>query len=320
MLLAATDDGLFLQEQGSQMTVWRRCGLSGLAVTSVVAREGVILAGTRQGVWRSDDRGENWVAASEGLAQRHVRWLAFHPDVSDFELAGTEPAGIFISRDGAQTWHPAPEVPRLRDAHRWFLPYSPEAGCVRGFAIHGQRLYAAVEVGGVLRSDDGGHTWGLAGGSDGRPRFSDPAPGMAHPDVHSIEVHPSSPERVLAVTGGGLFRSDDGGEQWRCLYACYCRAAWWDAHDVDHIIFGPADSVDHRGRIEETRDGGHTWQMADANLHTPWSRHMVERLTAISPDLYAVLSNGELWRAAQSDLAWQPTALPADATAITRMV
>ncbi len=315
-LLAATHDGLFIQEETQ---TWRRCGLSGLEVTSVIAREGVILAGTRQGVWRSDDGGDNWAAASAGLALAHVRWLAFHPDVSDFELAGTEPAGIFLSHDGAQTWRAAPEVPRLRDAHGWFLPYSPEAGCVRGFAIHGQRLYAAVEVGGILVSHDNGQTWNLAAGSDGRPRFSVPAPGMVHPDVHSIEAHPSSPDRVLAVTGGGLYRSDDGGAQWRCLYPCYCRAAWWDPHDADHIIFGPADNVDRGGRIEETRDGGRTWQAADANMPTPWPRHMVERLVAIGPDLYAVLSNGELWRALRAGLAWQPTDLPARAAAVWGM-
>lgn len=315
-VLAATRDGLFMQEEAQS---WRRCGLAGLEVTSVIAREGVILAGTRQGVWRSDDRGENWAAASAGLTSRHVRWLAFHPDVSDLEMAGTEPAGIFLSHDGAQTWRAAPEVPRLRDAHGWFLPYSPEAGCVRGFAVHGRRLYAAVEVGGVLVSDDRGQTWKLADGSDGRPRFSVPAPGMVHPDVHSIEAHPSSPDRVLAVTGGGLFRSEDGGGEWRCLYACYCRAAWWDPRDADHIIFGPADNVDRGGRIEETRDGGRTWRKADVNMHTPWPRHMVERLAVVGPELYAVLSNGELWRAPRAGLIWQPTDLPGRAAAVWGM-
>ena len=89
-------------------------------------------------------------------------------------MAGTEPAGIFVSRDGAANWRECPEVGQLRDAHHWFLPYSPAAGCVRGFAFHGQRAYAAVEVGGVLRSDDEAQTWQLAAGSDGNPDLAGP--------------------------------------------------------------------------------------------------------------------------------------------------
>ena len=105
--------------------------------------------------------------ASAGLSDRHVRWMAYHPEQSDFELAGTEPAGIFISRDGGESWRECPEVAEMRHRFRWYLPYSPEAGCVRGFAHHGDRAYAAVEVGGVLVSQDGGETWTLAQGSPG---------------------------------------------------------------------------------------------------------------------------------------------------------
>jgi hypothetical protein len=57
-------------------------------------------------------------------------------------------------------------IGKLRDVIGWFLPYSPKAGCVPGFAIgksdnHRGRIYAAVEVGGVLISDVRGKTWEL---------------------------------------------------------------------------------------------------------------------------------------------------------------
>ena len=283
-----------------------RHGLEGKHVTSVIAREGVILAGTTRGVFRSDDEGRTWQAASRGLSQLHVRWMAYHPESSDFEFAGTEPAGIFISRDGAGSWQECREVPALRQLHGWFLPYSPAAGCVRGFAFHGSRAYAAVEVGGVLRSEDGGALWSLAAGSSGSPDLDGPPAPFIYPDLHSLAVHPSSPDLVDAATGGGFYRSQDGGTTWRCLYDCYCRAAWTDPADAAHILLGPADHVETGGRIEESRDGGANWRPASSGLSVHWSSHMVERFVPLGADLAAVLSNGELLLASLDNLEWRP--------------
>src|SRR5437763_9238908 len=124
LILASTNGAIVLERDRG---AWRETarGLVDQRVTSVIAREGVILAGTTDGVFRSDDLGRTWQAASAGLAQRHVRWLAYHPDISDCEFAGTEPAAIFVSRDGAATWRECLEVARLRDERGWDLPYSP---------------------------------------------------------------------------------------------------------------------------------------------------------------------------------------------------
>ena len=306
-LIVATAHGLIIYER--QGLEWHEIarGLTDHNITSVIAREGVILAGTTSGIYRSDDLGQSWRAVSTGLTLPHVRWLAYDPNVSDAEFAGTEPAGIFVSRDGAETWQTCPEVADLRDAHGWFLPYSPEAGCVRGFAFHGRRVYAAVEVGGVLRSDDGGDTWRLAGGSSGNPDFGRAVPAnFVHADVHSIAVYPTSPDLVFAPTGGGFYGSSDGGNSWACLYSpCYCRAVWLDPHDPDHLIIGPANSVSRGGRIEESRDGGHTWQLSSSGQDVPWPHHMVERFTQVEDNLYAVLSNGHLLVAPLATLQWQ---------------
>lgn len=307
-LFLATKDGLVVARRDGRdwHEVYR--GLTDRSVTSVIAREGVILAGTRDGVFRSDDLGQSWNETSDGLATRHVRWMAFHPDLSDLEFAGTEPAGIFLSRDGGESWRACPEVAALRDSHRWWLPYSPEAGCVRGFAFHGSRAFAAVEVGGLLRSDDGGATWGLAEGSTGKPVFEEPPTGFIHPDVHSVEAHPSSPDLVYAPTNSGLYHSTDGGKTWECIHrASYCRAVWLDEAYPRHLVLGPADSVDRGGRIEETLDGGQTWRLASQGLDTPWPRTMVERFVQVGDELFAVLSSGELYAAPLATLEWRRT-------------
>src|SRR4051794_34902702 len=85
-LLLATSNGLAVYEHHQQGWQAAHRGLAGQEILCLIAREGVILAGTRQGVWRSDDLGQSWQAASTGLSQPHVRWLAYHPDISDFEV------------------------------------------------------------------------------------------------------------------------------------------------------------------------------------------------------------------------------------------
>ena len=304
-LLLATEQGIVICERNGDEWHEIARGLPDQHVTSVMAREGVILAGTENGIFRSEDEGQTWAEVSNGLTAPHVRWMAFHPDVSDLEFAGTEPAEIFVSHDGADSWRARPEVAQLRDQFEWSLPYSPEAGCVRGFAFHGSRLYAAVEVGGVLISDDRGETWRLAEGSDGNPDLEGPPEPFVYPDVHSLEVHPTSPDLVYAPTGGGFYRSRDGGKTWKLFYDCYCRAVWVDLQSPDHMILGPADGVDRNGRIEETRDGGETWSMASNGLQVPWRRGMVERFFQVGEELFAVLSNGQLLSASLSALEWK---------------
>lgn len=304
-LYLATSTGLVIGERAADG--WREIkrALPNHHLTSVIAREGVILAGTTNGVFRSDDLGQTWREANVGLTHRHIRWLAYHPDISDGEFAGTEPASIFISRDGAATWRECAEIAPLRERFGWFLPYSSGAGCVRGFAFHGQRAYAAVEVGGVLVSEDGGETWALAKGSDGSPDLDGPPAPFIYPDVHSLHTHPASPDLVFAPTGGGFYYSADGGQTWECRYDCYCRAMWVNPQDPNHLLLGPADGVDANGRIEMTRNRGRSWTLASTGLSVPWRRGMVERFEQAGDELLAVLSNGQLLAAPLSTLAWQ---------------
>ncbi len=307
LILASSHGAVVFARSGDD---WRETtrGLTDHDVTTLIAREGVVLAGTTDGVFRSDDKGKTWAEASRGLSLRHVRWMAYHPDISDFEFAGTEPAGIFVSHDGAATWRECTEVGRLRDKHKWFLPYSSGAGCIRGFAFHGSRAYAAAEVGGALRSDDRGETWRLCGGSTGSPALDTPPAPLIYPDVHSVATHSSSPDLVFAPTGGGYYRSEDGGETWKLLYDCYCRAAWIDPVNPQHQILGPADGVESNGRIEETQDGGITWQSASRGLQVPWRRHMVERFVEVGSELLAVLSDGMLIASPLTGGSWRQIA------------
>ena len=110
---------------------------------------------------------------------------------------------------------------------------------------------------------------------------------------------------ILAGTAEGIWRSSDNGRSWKCIYRCYIRAAWVDPQDAQHIIAGPADGVSRNGRIEETHDGGRSWQPASVGINSPWPRHMVERFYQHDKNLFAILSNGELWTRSSGHTVWQ---------------
>jgi photosystem II stability/assembly factor-like uncharacterized protein len=307
-LIAASDQGLFTLAR--ENSGWEPIShhLQGERFTAVAASgTGAVLAGTREGIYLSLDSGATWQKSNSGLKQLHIRSLAFHPDNAGFAYAGTEPAAIFYSKDGGHNWQECVNVPRYREENDWYLPYSPEAGCIRGFSFAGELGYAAVEVGGMLVSHDFGESWQLTQETNTR----EPADKKIHADVHRVYIHSKSKNTVIAPTGGGLYLSEDGAQAWDLINPSYCRAAWSPSGNWDEIIFGAANGPDRNGRILRTTDGGKHWEPADAGLDTPWDRTMIEHLVPAGDELFAVLSNGRLIVSQKGELRWETVIPPA---------
>ncbi len=303
-LIIATKHALNKYSQVNDFWQEESHALTGLDITSIDIQGQNGLVGTTEDVYVTENAGQDWILDSRGIETPHVRWVSLHPDDPRYHFVGTEPANIYTRRIGEQTWRQADEIPRLRDKNQWYMPYSPNPGCVRGFAFHGDRVYAAVEVGGLLVSEDYGDTWQFVPGSTGKPR-QNPKAGEIHPDVHSVETHTASPDLIYAPTGGGFYMSEDGGKEWALKYDCYCRAVWVDPVNAAHIILGPADGVSRGGRIEMSRDGGDTWQPIMDNLVDLWPEAMVERFFSVDQEIFAILSNGKVLTAKKDELSWQ---------------
>ncbi len=116
----------------------------------------ILFAGTQHGPYRSSDGGDHWDRLDfpgDGM----VVWsLLFHPTDPNTLYAGTAPAAIYRSQNAGESWQQ--------------LPIVDSAGLVEmGFPCRVIRLaadprrpdivYAGLEVGGVIRSRDGGDTW-----------------------------------------------------------------------------------------------------------------------------------------------------------------
>lgn len=198
VLYVGTDDGVVTarSKDGRSWEIENR-GLKGWGIptaTAVPSAPNRVLAGTRgDGVWLSDDFGEKWRKPSYGKrGPGKVRCLTTAPDDAKRLYAGTEPIDVFVSEDLGASWLRLDSV--WDDPFVATVPY-PVATVephVRDIAIdptHPDTMYAALQVGYILKSANGGETWRLL-----NKDFDC--------DVHTIVVDPTNPRRVLIATGG----------------------------------------------------------------------------------------------------------------------
>ncbi len=167
----------------------------------------IVYAGTQAGVYRSDDRGDHWEALEPAAEGTDVWSLAFHPTSPDVMYAGYHPFDIRRSEDGGATWrststegvvfpHITTQVP----------PFDKRVIGIAADPSDPNDVYAAIEVGGLLASRDGGDSWESI--TDG-----------PHTDIHTLDLHgvtlsPAAPGTVYIITRIATFRSRDRGAHW----------------------------------------------------------------------------------------------------------
>jgi photosystem II stability/assembly factor-like uncharacterized protein len=78
------------------------------------------------------------------------------------------------------------------------------------------RIYCGVEPAALFESGDGGNTFALVRGlwdHAHRPRWEPGGGGLC---LHTIILHPGDAQRMwIAISTGGVYRTDDGGRSWR---------------------------------------------------------------------------------------------------------
>ncbi len=175
------------------------------------------------GLYATDDAGQTWREAWHGVADRRVPAVSVSPshvqDGVSVVYAGTEPSNLYRSEDAGTTWQLLPELRRLPSEPRWSFPPRPWTHHVSTIALHPsdpESLLVGIELGGVMRSSDGGRTW-----VDHNPQ--------AHSDAHQLLTHPLAPDRVYEVAGQGIALSPDRGHSWRRIDSGLDRHYAWAA-------------------------------------------------------------------------------------------
>ncbi len=205
-----------------------------------------------EGIFKSTDAGRSWTRMGLERTGRIGRVIV-HPQNPDVVLAcalghayGPQPErGVFRTMDGGKTWDRVlfvdentgcselamdPRNPRKLFAGMWQIDIK----------TWGRESGGAGS--GLFTSNDGGTTWTRLRGR-----------GLPTRDVGKVKVAvaPSNPNRVYALieTGDGIpwkdketdrgqvWRSDDGGENWRVV--SYDRNAMGRAHYYSHLFVAP---------------------------------------------------------------------------------
>lgn len=205
MLHCGTHDGLYAVEDE---TVERLldCG----RVWSIAAEDGFVVVAAEDGLfWREDDA--DWETAAIDGDPTAV--IAAEGDL----LVGTDPVGVYRGsvRQADGGWTPVGDLEAHPHSQRWNDRAQGDQSSVRTLALHPDAgILAGLEPGGVYAFD--GDFWRQYG--DG-----------VHDDVHDLLVLADGD--VVAATGNGLYRTEDG-DRWirldvdfRDFWADYFREA-----------------------------------------------------------------------------------------------
>lgn len=248
----------------------------------------IIYAATRNNVFRSDDGGYTWEERSEGLPKfgppplHQLRGLDVHPSDPDIIFVCTGPVELHISKDGGRSWEKNQGLEKLKAEREWPYPASWVWPHFRDLIVDPKdpdKMYGAIQIGGVVRTEDGGKTW------------EDSVEGI-DPDTHTLLMDSQDSNTIYAITGGGccwtwpravqstwgkaIYKSTDGAKTWNPLTArmrwTYGEIIRQSPADPSFICAGVARGVPTEWarptRAEaafiSSTDGGENWDHASS--------------------------------------------------------
>lgn len=153
------------------------------------------------GIYRSDDRGQNWKLLTEGLISADVHGIAVtRTPAGQVRVIASTNRGLHFSEDQGEHWRFV-EIDSPWQYTRSVVTRTDDPATV--FLTNGNG--PPGNDGRLLRSRDGGDSW---------ERLT--LPGELNSTLWCVALHPSNPDLMFVCTNlGQLFRSTDGGDNWQ---------------------------------------------------------------------------------------------------------
>lgn len=311
-LLVATRKGLFVLPPARHGWQLARPHFPGEPVTQVVRdpTDGTLYAALRLGHFgvklkRSDDGGASWQDIAAPAFPPKPTAGEWKDDATPWTVdlvwaleagggrlwAGCLPAGLFVSEDRGESWRLVESLWLRPERRAWFGGGYDHAG-IHTILVDprdADHVTLAISCGGVWQTRDAGATWlltaqGLDAGAYMPPerRFD----GNIQ-DVHRVSACAAHPDVLWLQHHGGMYRSTDGGSEWQAIAppqpSAFGFAVAAHPTDPNRAWFVPAHSdqqrmpVDGQMVVNETRDGGRTFQSLAYGLPPKDAYHLVYR-------------------------------------------
>jgi len=259
-----------------------------------IANNGTLFAATGTIIERSTNGGQSWTYLANLPAGFEVMALAVSPNFAPdgIVLAGGNYASkqILRSADGGQTWQVVYDGATVEGASDiGGIAFSPN------FAGD-KTAYAWLQYGGLLRSTDSGQSWNLVPND------------KSNAVAQTLAVSPAG-RLYLGALHGGLYVSDDGGQNWLDLSAAIGGDRTWSSA----IAFGSNNSLFLGTDIGVYRslDGGQTWSAANTGLPLDPDLGIPQGVRALAFNqgrLYAALTKGGVFVSEDQGQSWRSAA------------
>lgn len=239
-------------------------------------------------------------------------------------LCGVEPASLFRSSDGGDSWEMVPGISNHDHAKQW----QPGQGglCMHTILRTNGRLHVGISTGGHYISDDGGKTFNASNEGVGAGFVPDPYPEFGQ-CVHKIATHPDAPGRLYMQNHGGwedrpgigVLRSDDHGETWYSiadgLPSDFGFPIAVHPHNPDIVYVLPLEAStrtcpDAKPSVWRSENGGKKWKPLRSGLPKKDSfftvlRDAMDFDECKSPSLYFGTTTGQLWMGRDGGQDWE---------------
>ncbi len=259
----------------------------------------------------------------DGRALANIWALEAGPGKKDL-WAGVEPAALFRSEDGGDSWQKVSGITDHEHARKW----RPGNGglCLHTILRDSGRLHLGISTGGHYLSEDGGTTFTASNAGIGAAwsPVSYPEFGQC---VHKIAAPKQVPGRLYMQNHGGdpkqpgigVLRSDDHGRTWRSiadgLPSDFGFPIAVHPDDPDTVYVVPLEGMTRTcpggsPGVWRSENGGGSWRKLSRGLPKKQSYFTVLRDamtidTAPSPALYFGTTTGQLWIGRDGGERWE---------------
>ena len=281
---------------------------------------GTIFAGaTQDSIYASADDGHTWERRDDGLTEQDIFCLASARINGGTRIfAGTQPAHLFYSDDLGHHWAELSEL-RSVDTSKWNFPAPPYVAHTKHVNFHPNdpnTMFISIEVGGLVKTTDGGKTFQAVSGMDD--------------DVHRTVINPLNPDRIYITGGDGTYVTSDGGSTWEHWMnteheigaypdVCVLRPSNPDLVFMASAQHGPGAWPETHfagSRISKSTDAGKTWKPLRNGLpdrHQSACEAMSLEDWGESFSIFGATASGEVWASEDGDESWSQiiTGLPA---------